>query len=320
MEMISVIYIREVIVRMKIGIFGTGAIGGFYGGILAKNGADVVFIARGRILEAIKERGLTIKSFRHGHFTLKVNAIENPKEAGKVDVVLLCVKSYDTEGVAPLILPMLREGSVVISVQNGIENEEILSRVLGRERVLGATAFIGVYVESPGTVVHQAAGLLEIGELSGKATERVKKIVDFLKSRGIEARVSKDINYALWKKLLWNVSFNPYSVMTRATVGQMIEVPEVREVLKRLMEEAILVAKAYNVNLEKGIIDDYLNPSEDLINYKTSMLLDFERGKTLEIEGITGALIRKANMKGIDIPYNKCVYATVKLLDKLRIG
>ncbi len=303
---------------MKIGIFGTGALGGFYGGVLVKGGADVVFIARGKILKAIKERGLTIKSFKHGQFTVKVKAKENPEEAGKADVVLLCVKSYDTERVAPLLLSMLKEDSVVISVQNGIENEEILSKVVGKDRVFGATAFIGTYVESPGIVVHQAAGLLEIGELSGKITERVERIVNFFKSNGIEARVSKDINYALWKKLLWNVSFNPYSVMTRATVSQMLKVSETKEVLRNLMEEATLVAKAYGVELKTKTIDDYLNPSEDLMDYKTSMLVDFERGKPLEIEGITGALIRKARDKGIDIPYNKCVYATVKLLEKYR--
>lgn len=299
---------------MKIGIFGTGALGGFYGGTLVKGGADVVFIARGKILEAIRKRGLRIKSFKHGQFTVKVKAKENPEEVGKVDVVLLCVKSYDTEGVAPLLFSILKEDSVVISVQNGIENEEILSKVVGKDRVLGATAFIGAYVKSPGIVIHQAAGLLEIGELSGKVTERVKNIVNFFKSNGIEARVSEDINYALWKKLLWNVSFNPYSVITRATVGQMLKLSETKEVLRRLMEEAALVAKAYGVELKaKTIIDDYLNPSEDLRDYKTSMLLDFERGKPLEIEGITGALIRKARDKGIDVPYNKCVYATVKL-------
>ncbi len=303
---------------MKIAIFGTGALGGFYGGILVKGGVDVVFIARGKILEAIKEKGLTIKSFKHGQFTVKVKAKENPEEAGKVDVVLFCVKSYDTERAAPLLLPMLKEDSLVISVQNGIENEEILSKVVGKERVFGATAFIGAYVELPGIVVHQAAGLLEIGELSGKVTERVEKIVNFLKSNGIEARVSKDINYALWKKLLWNVSFNPYSVITRATVGQMLKVSETKEVLKKLMEEATLVAKAYGVELKTKIINDYLNPSEGLMDYKTSMLLDFEKDKPLEIEGITGALIRKARDKGIDVPYNKCVYATVKLLDKYR--
>lgn len=303
---------------MKIGIFGTGALGGFYGGVLVKGGADVVFIARGEILKAIKKRGLTIKSFKHGQFTVNVKARENPEEAGKVDVVLLCVKSYDTERVAPLLLPMLKEDSVVISVQNGVENEEILSKVVGKDRVFGATAFIGAYVESPGIVVHQAAGLLEIGELSGEVTERVEKIVNFFKSKGIEARVSKDINYALWKKLLWNVSFNPYSVMTRATVSQMLKVSETKEVLRNLMEEATLVAKAYGVELKTKTIDDYLNPSEDLMDYKTSMLIDFERGKPLEIEGITGALIRKARDKGIGIPYNKCVYATVKLLEKYR--
>ena len=307
---------------MRFVIFGTGGVGGFYGGLLAKCGKEVVFIARGEQFRALKEKGLTVKSFKHGEFkineTNKIKFTDNPKDAGKADVVFVCVKSYDTKQVAPLIKPMLKEDTLVVSVQNGIENEEILSEVLGRNHVLGATAFVGTYVSEPGTVIHEAAGLLEIGELSGEETERVKRLVEELKKCGIEARVSKDINYTLWKKLVWNVAFNPYSVVTKATVGEMLSLPETKEVLKKLMEECYKVAEAYGVKLSPKIMENYLKSSPDLMNYRTSMLLDFERGKRIEIEGITGALIRKAEKKGIPVPYNKCIYATVKLLEKKR--
>jgi 2-dehydropantoate 2-reductase len=307
---------------MKFVIFGAGGVGGFYGGMLARCGHEVVFIARGEHLRATKEKGLTVKSFKHGNFNIKENEeikfTDNPKEAGKADVVLVCVKSYDTEKVAPLIKPMLKEDTVVVSVQNGIENEEILAKYLGKEHVLGATAFVGTYVSEPGVVVHEAAGLLEIGELSGKPSQRVEKLVEEMKKCGIEARGSKNINYTLWKKLVWNVAFNPYSVITRATVGEMLSFPETYEILKNLMLECYRVAEAYGVKLKPRTMENYLKSTPDLMNYKTSMLLDFEKGKPIEIEGITGALIRKAEKKGIPVPYNRCVYGTVKLLDKKR--
>jgi len=309
--------------NMKFVVFGTGGVGGFYGGMIARCGHKVVFISRGEKLKAMKEKGLTVKSFKHGQWTVKEDGkkvvfTDKPSEAGKADVVLVCVKSYDTEKVAPQIKPLLKEDTVVVSVQNGIENEEILARFLGEKHVLGATAFVGAYVKEPGVVVHEAAGLLEIGEMTGEVTERVERLVEELKRCGIEARVSKDIRYTLWKKLVWNVAFNPYSVVTGATVGEMLETPETYEVLKNLMLECYKVAESYGVKLKPKVMENYLRSSPDLKNYKTSMLLDFERGKPIEVEGITGALIRKAEAKGIPVPYNRCIYATVKLLDKKR--
>ncbi|RKQ63464.1 ketopantoate reductase [Thermovibrio guaymasensis] len=308
---------------MEFAVFGAGGVGSLYGSLLARCGHRVVFIARGEHLKAMKEKGLKVKSYKYGEFTVKeepprVVFTDNPKEAGKVDAVLVCVKSYDTEKVAPQIEPLLKENTVVISVQNGIENEEILAKYVGKERVLGATAFVGTYVKEPGVVVHEAAGLLEVGELSGKPSKRVEKLVEELKKCGVEARVSRDINYTLWKKLMWNVAFNPYSVITRATVGEILSQPETYEIVKNLMLECIEVAKAYGVKLKEKTLEGYLKSSPDLMNYKTSMLLDYEKGKPIEIEGITGALIRKAKEKGIDVPYNKCVYGTVKLLLKKR--
>ena len=307
---------------MRYLIFGSGGVGSFYGALLARCGKEVVFLGRGDHLKAMKEKGLKVESFKHGNFFVKegekVLFTDRTEGLGKFDVVLFCVKSYDTEKGAPLLKELLKEDGVVISLQNGIENEEILAEYVGKERVLGATAFIGVYVKEPGVIVHEAAGLLEIGELSGEVSDRVNKIVNELKSCGIEARVSKDINYTLWKKLVWNVAFNPYSVITKGTVGELLDFEGTREVLRRLMEECFKVAEAYGVKLKPSLIERYLKSSPDLKGYKTSMLLDFERGKPLEIDGITGALIRKAEKKGIEVPYNKCVYSTVRFLLKKR--
>jgi 2-dehydropantoate 2-reductase len=307
---------------MKFAIFGAGGVGSFYGAMLARGGKEVVFIGRGEHLKAMKDKGLTVKSYKHGEFTVKesdrVKFTQNPEEAKGADVVLVCVKSYDTEKVAPAVAEILPPKGVAVSVQNGIENEEILAKFVGKERVLGATAFIGAFVAEPGVVVHEAAGLLEIGELDGKPTERVERIVEEMKKCQIEARVSKDINYTLWKKLTWNVAFNPYSVITGSTVGELLNDPLTYQVLKKLMEECYRVAKAYGVELKPKVMENYLRSSPDLMNYKTSMLLDFERGKPIEIEGITGALIRKARAKGIEVPYNYTVYATVKHLDAKR--
>jgi len=308
---------------MDFAIFGAGGVGSLYGSLLARCGHRVGFIARGKHLKTMKEEGLTVKSYKYGKFTVKeepprVIFTDNPEEVGKVDAVLVCVKSYDTEKVAPKIKPLLKENTVVISVQNGIENEEILAKYLGKERVLGATAFVGTYVEKPGTVVHEAAGLLEIGELSGNPSERVEKLVEEFKKCAVEARVSRDINYTLWKKLMWNVAFNPYSVITRATVGEILSLPESYQTVKNLMKECMAVAEAYGIKLKEKTMESYLKSSPDLMSYKTSMLLDYERGKPIELEGITGALIRKAEERGVSVPYNRCVYGAVKLLLRKR--
>ncbi|WP_456437314.1 ketopantoate reductase family protein [Desulfurobacterium sp.] len=307
---------------MKYGVIGVGGVGGFYGGMLANGGKAVVFIGKSHHVKVFKSKGLTVESFKHGKFTVRESdrvVFSDSFDALKdVDVVLLCVKSYDTEEIARKLSEI--DGKfAVVSVQNGIENEEILAKYLGSDRVIGATAFIGAYVKEPGVVVHEAAGLLEIGEVvTTTVTDRIRRIAEDMAETGIEIRILRDINYTLWKKLMWNVAFNPYSVVTRATVGEMLEHPETFKVLERLMEECMEVAKAWGVELKKETMEKYLKSSPDLMAYKTSMLLDFERGKPLEIEGITGALIRKAKKKGIDVPCNHCVYATVLLLDEKR--
>ncbi|WP_456397351.1 ketopantoate reductase family protein [Desulfurobacterium sp.] len=306
---------------MRYGVVGVGGVGGFYGGMLARGGFETVFVTKKKYLSAFKDKGLTVESYKHGRFTIEESeraVFTDSYDALKnCDVVLLCVKSYDTENVVKE-LSKINGRFAVISVQNGIENEEIISRYLGADRVIGATAFIGSYVKEPGTIVHEAAGLLEIGEMDGSVTDRVKQIADDMKEAGIEVRISKDINYTLWKKLMWNVAFNPYSVVTGATVGQMLEFEHTRSILRNLMVECKKVAAAYGIALKDSTIEVYLKSSPDLMGYKTSMLLDFERGKPIEIEGITGALIRKAKRKEVLVPYNECVYGTVKFLDRLR--
>ncbi len=302
---------------MKFAVFGAGGVGCFYGALLSRK-FEVTFIGRGKHLEAMKRKGLKLISEKFGEINVKesdrVSFTSNASEARDADVVLLCVKSYDTQEAALKLKTVLKEDSVVISVQNGIENEEILAKYLGKERVLGATAFVGSFVKEPGVVIHQAAGTLEIGELSAKTSDRVEKIAEAMRSCGIDVRVSKNILYTLWKKLMWNVAFNPYSVITRSTVGQLLENPHTRKTLKRLMRECQKTARVYGVDIPDRVIESYLKSLPSLKDYKTSMLLDFERGKRLEIDGITGALLRKAEEKGLELPANECILGAVELL------
>ncbi|WP_457567690.1 ketopantoate reductase family protein [Desulfurobacterium sp.] len=307
---------------MRYGVIGVGGVGGFYGGMLASSGKEVVFVGKPRHVKVFKTKGLTVESFKYGKFTVreseKVTFSDSFEVLKDVDVVLICVKSYDTEGVARE-LSKVGGSFAVVSIQNGIENEEILAKYLGSDRVIGATAFIGSYVREPGVVVHEAAGLLEIGEIvTTTVTDRIKRIAEEMTQAGVEVRISRNIKYTLWKKLMWNVAFNPYSVVTRATVGEMIAHPEASGVLRHLMEECMKVADVCGVKLKRETAEKYMKSSPDLMSYKTSMLLDFERGKPLEIDGITGALIRKAEKRGVEVPYNRCVYATVLLLDEKR--
>src|SRR5574337_1199082 len=157
---------------MKVAVVGVGAVGGYFGGLLAKGGADVTFIARGKRLEALRAKGLTVKSWK-GDFAIPVHATDDPAEVGPVDLVLFCVKSYDTETAIRQALPMVGRESIVLSLQNGIDNEDKIASFVGKEKVLAGVAYIGASILEPGVVCHQESGRIVFGEIDSGLSERV---------------------------------------------------------------------------------------------------------------------------------------------------
>jgi 2-dehydropantoate 2-reductase len=301
----------------KILVMGTGAVGGFFGARLARAGHEVVFVARGDNLVALRERGLRIQSFE-GDFEIRlVNVVEEPAGAPRCDVVLVGVKSYDTEAAAAALAPVVDAGTIVVSLQNGIENEEILRRALGLESVLGGLTHIGAELVAPGVVRHDSGGRLVFGELDGAISPRARRLAEILEVAGVSFHLSRHIDVMLWDKLAWNSAFNAATAITRRTVGQLLAHADGRPLVRAAMLEVVEVARGSGVDLDPKRVDAEIDRSaRELGHLRTSMLQDVERGRRIEIEALNGAVIRAAERVGVAVPTQRVLYAALKPLGR----
>jgi 2-dehydropantoate 2-reductase len=304
---------------MKILIVGAGAVGGFYGTKLTLAGEDVTFLARGATLEALRKHDLVVKSFR-GDFHTRVKVIGDLSSLSPPDLVMICVKTYDTDKVLKQIRPVVGKETLLLSLQNGIENEKKMAASFGKKRVLGAVCYIGAEVLEPGVILHNARGSVAIGEMDGKATERAKRIVEIFHKAKIDVQLSKNIVKELWTKLSWNTAFNQICTIARATVGSILESKVMRQLLRDTMKEVFAVARKNRILLgEKAIAESLKLSSEELRAVKPSMLQDFERGKRLEHEAFSGFLVREGKRLRVRTPINTILYELLCFLDQLSI-
>ena len=288
--------------------------GGYFGGLLAKGGADVTFIARGKHLDALRAKGLTVKSVK-GDFSIPVRATDDPKEVGPVDLILFCVKSYDTERAMRQALPMVRKETIVLSLQNGIDNEEEIAGLVRKEKVLAGVAYIGSSVPEPGVILHEAEGKIAFGELEGGVSDRVLTIRAFFDRCGLPADDSPDIRKALWAKLAWNAPFNAINALVGGTVKAIVENPHTLELARRVTEEVVAVAVASGVPLAFEEVWQRNLKFSRRSGIKTSMLQDLELGRPLEHEALNGIVVKYGAGLGIPTPNNFALYA---LLSELR--
>jgi len=301
---------------MKILIMGAGAIGAYYGARLQEAGESVVYCARGDNLRAMREHGLEIKSPR-GNLSLRVQATDRPAEFAPYDLILFCVKSYDNEAAANSIKGCVAEDGGVLTVQNGVENEDHLIELLGEGVVLGGNARIGAELVAPGKVVHVSNGYIDFGELDGKETPRAKAFADALKRAGILGELSPRIRAMRWEKLTWNAAFNTVTALTRQPVGVVLDDPDGRALALTLMQEVIRVARAEGADIPDSRAEQLLQFSDkNLKAVRTSTLQDFERGKRLEYEALAGAVVRAAQRHQVAVPKMEAIYALLKLADK----
>src|SRR5438094_1065525 len=240
--------------QTRVAVFGAGAVVSSLGSRLATARADVHFIARGAHLQALRERGLTLIG-ADGINTIPVYATDSPAAIGRVDLVLFCVKSYDTEAAADQLGPLIGPGTVVLSVQNGIENEAKIAAKVGAEHVLGAATYILASIESPG-VVRSGSARLVMGELhDGPPSERVRSIAELFKSAGIEAVATSDVRLAKWEKYVLLVAFSAVTAATQLTVGDIRGSAAASEMLRAIMHEAWSVGRALGVPLAGDLVD-----------------------------------------------------------------
>lgn len=297
---------------MKIIIAGAGAVGGYYGGVLAHAGHDVFFIARGTQLAALKERGLAVKSI-NGDFALpSPKCGENADSFGLADLILVCFKTYDTAKTLDLYKAGVGPQTAIISLQNGVDNEDIIAGRHGAEKVLGGVSFIGSRVESPGVILHTAASAIAIGELDGGVSERVKTLGKVFEKVGVKCKVSGDIKRDMWGKTIWNIGFNALCAILECSAQEVIRFEETRSVVRAAMLEWIAVAKADGVDLTPDMADKHIERTFTAGEIIPSMLQDKRAGRRMEIDTFNGKAVELGIKHGVETPVNKTLTTMIR--------
>ena len=299
---------------MKIAIMGTGGVGGYYGGLLAKAGKDVTFIARGAHLQAIRKTGLQVKSV-HGDFQVsKAKATDKPADVGPVDLIIFATKTYQTDEAAKAIKPMVGKDTVVVPLQNGVDAADRIGQVVGMDHVLGGATWLSAAIEAPGGIgQYSEFRRIALGEFSGKTTPRLTSVYDLLKETGAAVEVSDNILKVLWTKFVFIASVSAMGSLTRVTFGEYRGVPEARAVLGEAIGEAAAVAIARGVKLDADILaktQAFIDSSAPGI--KPSMQRDVEAGKPSELESLIGVVVRMGAEKNVPTPLMRFAYAMLK--------
>lgn len=298
---------------MKILVMGSGGVGGYFGAKLARAGEQVTFMARGSHLEAIRAQGLRIKSTADGEFVVTSDATEDPGTAGAVDLVLFCVKSFDTEAAARAIRPVVGPDTAVLSLQNGVDNEETVGAIVGPGHVLGGAAYVLATIEAPGVIAHSFGGRIVFGELDGTDTPRAQRILEALKRAAIPAECSPRIQRVLWEKYLFIAAQAGMTALTRCPIGVIRSIPETRRMYRLILEELAAVAKAAGVELSPQTVDDVMAAADGLgPTFTSSLHHDLIHGKRLELEALHGHAVRLGEKLGIPTPTLFSVYATLR--------
>ncbi|OGL60652.1 MAG: hypothetical protein A3J27_00570 [Candidatus Tectomicrobia bacterium RIFCSPLOWO2_12_FULL_69_37] len=304
---------------MRFGVMAAGGVGAYFGGLLARAGEDVRFIARGAHLEAIRREGLRVEAVApEGGFTVKgARATSDPAEAGACDVVLFCVKTISNPEAIPAIAPMMGPGSVVISLQNGVDNEGQLAARYGRERVMGGAAYIFTSVAGPG-LIRQIGGprRLVFGELGGGTSPRGERLLAVLKNAQVNAELSADIEAELWTKFIFICGVGGMTALTRSPLAEIMAYEGTRRMMREVMREVYEVGRARGVRLPEGADEDrYRFLGEQNPASKGSLCHDLEAGRRLEIDALCGTAARLGREAGVPTPLNDFIHHTLKLAD-----
>jgi len=301
---------------MKFVVMGSGGVGGFFGGKLARGGQEVWFVARGEHLKAMQAAGLRIES-SEGNYTIPPGRITGRTEdAGPADVILICVKSYDTESATRQLIPIVKHDTIVISLQNGVDNEEKMKKILPTGIVYGGVALIYATITTPGVVTETGGPKkLTFGPLShpaGMDDERGKTVLNSMIGAGINAEYTLDIHSALWKKFIFITAVAGLTTITRLTLGEILSVSETRRLLVDAMREVELIAKAKGARIEPGFMDMIFQTLRNFENNThSSLYYDLMHQKPMEIEALSGIVVRYGAELDIPTPINKTIYAAL---------
>ncbi|HYR00617.1 MAG TPA: 2-dehydropantoate 2-reductase [Casimicrobiaceae bacterium] len=299
---------------MRIAVMGAGGVGGYFGARLAHAGHDVAFVARGRHLLAMKERGLRVTSTLGDVHLARPVVTDDPSTLGWFDAVLFAVKLWDTESAAAAVKPLLAAGGVVVPFQNGVESIERVGAVVGPAQVMGGVAYIAAKIAEPGVVAHTGTmARLRFGTTDPAQAPVAEALLAACKGAGVEAELVSDIRKALWMKFVFLVGLSGVTAATRQPIGVIRADPDLRATFEAAMRETWSVGRARGVALPDDFVADQMRFGDGLpAEMKASMAHDLEAGNRLEAPWLSGAVARMAKEAGGEAPVNATLYAAVK--------
>jgi 2-dehydropantoate 2-reductase len=298
---------------MRIVVVGAGGVGGYFGAKLARGGQDVTVVARGAHLDAIRAGGLRVRSAVEGEYTVEVAAVEKVDGLPPADAVLLCVKSFDTESAIAQIRSVVGQDTPVLSLQNGVDNEEKVDAILGPGRALGGVCYVFATIESPGVIAHNFAGSVVLGELDGRTTPRAERLRDAFAASGVPVTLSTDIRRVLWEKYLMLAAQAGTTALTRCPIGVIRDTPETWRMYRLIVEELAALGRASKVALAADAVETTLSNAGKLAPHLfSSMHYDLVHGKRLELEALHGHAVRLGERLGVPTPVVFAVYAVLK--------
>jgi 2-dehydropantoate 2-reductase len=301
--------------KMKIYIVGSGGGGGYLGGLLAKSGKDVTFVARGEHYQKIKEDGLKVKSVTGDFQVRPAQVIERISEIADPDLIIFAVKTYDTEEAARELVPVVNRNTIIITFQNGVDNDHQIKKQVKNAKVYPGVAYVASTKTKPG-LIEQTGGPRKFifGDRNHSQNQKLKGIEKLMREAGADVTVSEDIIRDLWKKFIFIVAFSGMTAICRSPIGKVLGHPITKGLYKICIKEAIQVAKSINIRVENNTFENTMTISGNFQpDSKSSLLVDIENQRRTEIEALNGKLVALAKKKKIHVPINELIYGALLL-------
>jgi 2-dehydropantoate 2-reductase len=294
-------------------IYGAGAVGIYFGGKLNQAGFNVAFVDTPEKVKALDNVTFSIRSKITKEYAFSPQLSDDVSDLPAQDIILVCVKAFQTYDIALNLLPVVKPTTIILSLQNGLENERILSDLLGKNLVMGSVIYFNGILENNCTVDQMAPGQIIFGELDHQSSEREEWLSNVFSHSDINHKISRKINYEIWKKFIWNNAFNSISALTSSTLKQIHLAKSISPTLRQMMREVQQVAAAEGIQIPNQTIDELINSTNEFTDIKPSMLKDVEAGRMPEIEALVGVVLKKATKHGISTPVNQTVYNLIQL-------
>jgi 2-dehydropantoate 2-reductase len=293
-------------------VMGSGGVGGYFGAKLLRAGVEVTMVARGPHLEAMRRSGLTIRSAVEGESVVRPAAVERLEGVGRADAVLFCVKSFDTEDAAARLWSILGPDTPVLSLQNGVDNEDKIDAALGAGRAMGGVAQVFATIEAAGVIKHQAAGRIILGEMDGRVSERAERLRDAFAQAEVPVELSRNVRRALWEKYILICAVAGTTALTREPLGVIRDTPPTWRLFRALVEEVTALARASGVDVPGDTVEQIMKFASGIPPAnRASLAQDLLQGRRLELEAIHGHASRLGERLGVPTPALFAVYAAL---------